>query len=151
MYLRGNQFALSTSRAEDFHLAAAVGILLAVFAGLAFGFYWLMQPTVIVNYGSAYHPPPKAVVHYANSPWVPPTPSEPPPMMAEASPAPEPITTAEPKKETKKQEVRVAPRRQRPAREQQDPFWGGFASSSRSYGWGGYASSSRSYGSRPWF
>ena len=151
MYSRSYRFAPSTSRAEDFQLAVVIGFLLAVFAGLGFGFYWLMQPTVVVNYGSAYHPPPGAVVHYANTPWVPPAPSEATVPIAEPeSVAPASVVAEQPKKETKKQQVvRVAPRRPRPAREQPDPFRGGFASSP-SYGWGGYASS-RSYGSRPWF
>ena len=48
-----------------------------------------------------------------------------------------PVQVDEPKKVTKKQEVRTAPRRARPVREQPNPFWG-------------YASS-RSFGFRPGF
>jgi hypothetical protein len=140
MYLRGSLFGPSTSRYEDYRLAAAVGIILGAYAGFALGLYWLMQPSVATNHGLAgYRPPPKTVVHYAGSPWVPPTPSEALPVR-EAEPAPEiakSSVTEVPKKETKKQEARTIPRRARPVTEQPNPFWG-------------YASS-RSFSSRPWF
>ena len=143
MYLRGNQLGLSTPRHEDYHLATAVGFVVAAYLGFFVVLYWLMQPTVTANPGlAAYQPPPKTVVRYADSPWVPPPPSEAlPPMRAAAEPAPEMAKSsvaAEPKNETKKQEARTSPRRARPAREQPNPFWGGWASS-------------RSSGSRPWF
>src|SRR5215472_5619683 len=143
MYLRGNQLGLSTPRHEDYHLATAVGFVVAAYLGFFVVLYWLMQPTVTANPGlAAYQPPPETVVRYADSPWVPPPPSEAlPPMRAAAEPAPEMAKSsvaAEPKKETKKQEARTSPRRVRPAREQPNPFWGGWASS-------------RSSGSRPWF
>jgi hypothetical protein len=141
MFLRGNPFGPSPSRYEDYRLAAAVAIFLGAYAGFAFGLYWLMQPSVVTNSGLAgYRPPPKTVVHSADSPWVPPNPSEALPMRAVAEPAPEiaqKVVTEEPKKETKKQAARTTPRQTRPAREQPNPFWG-------------YASS-RSFGSRPWF
>jgi hypothetical protein len=142
MYLRGNQLGLSTPRHEDYHLATAVGFVVAAYLGFFVVLYWLMQPTVTANPGlAAYQPPPKTVVRYADSPWVPPPPSEAlPPMRAAAEPAPEMAKSsvaAEPKKETKKQEARTSPRRARPVRVQQNPFWG----------W----ASSRSSGSRPWF
>jgi hypothetical protein len=143
MYLRGNLLGPSTSRHEDYPLAAAVGFVVAAYLGFFVVLYWLMQPTVTANPGlAAYRPPPKAVVRYADSPWVPPPPSEALlPIRAAAEPAPEiakSSVAAEPKKETKKQEARTSPRRARPVREQQpNPFWG-------------YASS-RSSGSRPWF
>src|SRR5713226_3301917 len=71
MYWRGNQLGPSTSRYEDYRLAAAVGIILAAYAGFAFGLFWLMQPSVATNSGLAgYRPPPKTVVHSADSPWV---------------------------------------------------------------------------------
>src|SRR5215468_2290821 len=143
MYLRGNQLGLSTPRHEDYHLATAVGFVVAAYLGFFVVLYWLMQPTVTANPGlAAYQPPPKTIVRYADSPWVPPPPSEALPIRAEAEPAPAiaKSSAAEgPKKETKKQEARTTPRRARPApvREQANPFWG-------------YASSSRSFGSRPW-
>jgi hypothetical protein len=145
MYLRGNALGRSTPQYEDYHLAAAVGIVLAAYVGFFFGLYWLMQPTVSANPGLAgYRPPPSTVVRPADSPWIPPAPSEALPMRAAAEPAPaiaKSNVTEKPKKETKKQEARTSPRRARPVREQPTqptPFWG-------------YASSSRSYGSRPWF
>jgi hypothetical protein len=42
--------------------------------------------------------------------------------------------TEEPKKEVKKPEKRTAPRQARPVQQPQNPFWGGFGSSSRSPG-----------------
>ena len=141
MYLRGNPSGPRTARYEDYRLATAVGLILGAYAGLFFVLYWLMQPSITPNPGlAAYRPPPKTVVHYADSPWVPPTPSEALPIAAATEPAPEVAKSAiteEPKKETNKQEARTTPRRARPVREQPNPFWG-------------YASS-RSSGSRPWF
>ena len=138
MYLR---FGPSTSRYEDYGLATAVGIILGAYAGFFFGLYWLMQPSVATNPGLAgYRPPPKTVVHYADSPWVPPAPSEALPIRPEAEPTREIAkgsVTEEPKKETKKRETRTIPRRARPVRERPNPF-------------GAYGSS-RSFGSRPWF
>jgi len=138
VYLR---FGPSTSRYEDYGLATAVGIILGAYAGFFFGLYWLMQPSVATNPGLAgYRPPPKTVVHYADSPWVPPAPSEALPIRPEAEPTREIAkgsVTEEPKKETKKRETRTIPRRARPVRERPNPF-------------GAYGSS-RSFGSRPWF
>ena len=137
MYLRGNPFGPSTSLYDDSRSAVAVGIVLGAYVGFFFALYWLMQPSVSANPGLAgYRPPPKTVVHYADSPWVPPAPSEALPTAA-TEPASEVSITEEPKKETKKQEARTTPRRARPVTEQPNPFWG-------------YASS-RSSGSRPWF
>src|SRR5262245_815898 len=134
MYLRGNRFGPSISRYEDYRLAAAGGSLLAIVVSLVFGFCWLMQPTIVPNYGlAAYQPPPKTVVHYAKLPWVPPAPSEALPTIAVAEPATEPApetrVVEEPKSEVKKQEARATPRRARPAREQPNPFFGFFSSS----------------------
>ena len=141
MYLRGNPFGPSTSLYDDCRSTVAVGFVLVAYVGFFFALYWLMQPSVSANPGLAgYRPPPKTVVHYADSPWVPPAPSEALPIPAATEPAPEVAKssiTEEPKKETKKQEARTTPRRARPVREQPNPFWG-------------YASS-RSSGSRPWF
>src|SRR5215469_6096765 len=76
MYLRGNSLGLSTPRHEDYHLAAAVGLVVAAYLGFFVGLFWLMQPTVTANPGlAAYQPPPKTVVRSADSPWVPPPPS----------------------------------------------------------------------------
>jgi hypothetical protein len=137
MYLRGNRFGPSTSLYDDYRSAVAVGIVLGAYVGFLVALYCLMQPSVSANPGLAeYRPPPKTVVHYADSRWVPPAPSEALPTAA-TEPVPEVSITEEPKKETKKQEARTTPRRARPVREQPNPFWG-------------YASS-RSSGSRPWF
>src|ERR1700741_3845080 len=77
MYSRGNSLRLRTPRHEDSPLAAAVGVVVAAYLGFFVGLFWLMQPTVIANPGlAAYQPPPKTVVRYADSPWVPPHPSE---------------------------------------------------------------------------
>ncbi len=142
MYLRGNSLGLSTPRHEDYRLAAAVGLVVAAYLGFFVGLFWLMQPTVTANPGlAAYQPPPKTIVRYADSPWVPPPPSEAlPPIRAAAEPAPaiaKSSVAEQPKKETKKQEARTSPRRAQPVREQPYPF----------SGW----ASSRSFGSRPWF
>src|SRR5262245_44871489 len=145
MYSRWNPFRPRTSRSEDFSLAAAGGIVLAAYASFFLLLYWLMQPSVVANPGLAgYRPPPKTIVRYADAPWVPPDPSEPFPIRATREPGAEVAksrVTEEPKKEVKKQEARTAPRQARPApaQQQQNPFWGGFASSRSSFG------------SRPWF
>ena len=80
-------------------------MLLAVYAGLAACFHWLMQPTVMVNRGlAAYSPPPKTVVTYAGTPWVPPS-SDPFTSYALAEPA-QPsgqASAAAPKTESKPQ------------------------------------------------
>jgi hypothetical protein len=140
MYLRGDPFSSRTWRYEDCNLATAIGIVLAGYAGFFFVLYWLMQPSITPNPGlAAYRPPPKTIVHYADSRWVPPAPSEALPIRA-ADPEPEiakSSVTEEPKKETKKQERRTTARRTQPVREQPNPFWG--------------HASSRSFGSRPWF
>src|SRR5215469_7410349 len=107
MYLRGNSLGLSTPRHEDYPLAAAVGLVVAAYLGFFVGLFWLMQPTVTANPGlAAYQPPPKTIVRYADSPWVPPPPSEALPIRAEAEPAPaiaKSSVAEEPKKESKKQ------------------------------------------------
>src|SRR5215468_4425300 len=73
MYSRGNSLGLSTPRHEDYPLAAAVGLVVAAYLGFFVGLFWLMQPTVTANPGlAAYQPPPKTIVRYADSPWVPP-------------------------------------------------------------------------------
>jgi len=138
MYLRGK---FGTGAYEDYRLGTAVGFILAAYLGFFVALYWLMQPSVGANPGlAAYQPPPKTVVRYADSPWVPPAPSEALAIPAATEPVPELAknsVTEAPKKETKKQEARTAPRRARPVREQPNPFWG-------------YASS-RSFGFRPGF
>lgn len=143
MSLRGNAFGASTWQYTDYRLATAIGLILATYAGFFLCLYWLMQPSVSANAGlAAYRPPPKTIVRYADSPWVPPDPSEAFPIRATAEPAPpiaKPSVVEEPKKATKKQEGSTSARRARPVvREQQNPFWG-------------FASSPRSSGSRPWF
>jgi hypothetical protein len=138
MYLRPLR---PTTRFDDYGLAAAVGILLGIYAGFFFGLYWFMQPSVAANPGlAAYQPPPKTVVRYADAPWVPPPSSESLPIQALDEPAAEVASsnvTEEPKRETKKHQARTTPRRVRSVREQRSPF-------------SGYASS-HSFGFRPWF
>ena len=106
MYLRGNPLGPNTLLSDNYRSAAAAGIVLGAYIGFFFALYWLMQPSVSANPGLAeYRPPPKTVVHYADSPWVPPTPSEALPIPAATEPAPEVAKSAiseEPKKETKK-------------------------------------------------
>src|SRR5215472_507075 len=135
MYLHGNLVGPNAPRSDDYRLAAAVGFVVAAYLGFFVVLYWLMQPTVTANPGlAAYQPPPKTVVRYADSPWVPPAPSEALAIPAATEPVPELAknsVTEAPKKETKKQEARTAPRRARPVREQPNPFWG--YASSRSF------------------
>src|SRR5262244_1144418 len=104
MYSRWNSFGPSIPRFEDYRLGAAAGMVLAAYVGFFFVLYWLMQPSVTANPGlAAYRPPPKTVVRYADSPWVPPPPSEALPIRAEAEPAPaiaKSSVAEEPKKET---------------------------------------------------
>src|SRR5258708_34411209 len=110
MYLRGN---LGPGTSEDYRLGTAVGILLAAYAGFFLALYWLMQPSVAANPGlAAYRPPPKTVVHYADSPWVPPAPSQALAIPAATDPAAEAgkrRLTGHPTKRQKK-ETRKVPR-----------------------------------------
>ena len=132
---------LGIPRPHDLGLAAAaLAICLGVYGGFATGFHWLMQPTVVQNHGlAAYQPPPKTVVVYFDSPFVPPAPSAPAAPVALTERAPEVLeSTAEaPKTETKRPQARAAPRRARPAMERRNPMWD-FASRP-------------SNGYRPWF
>jgi len=125
-----------TSRFEDFDLAAAFAGSLGVCALLAFGFYWLLQPTVFPNQGlAAYKPPPKTVVSAV--PWVPPEPgTEVFTSYARAEPAPDSKTVAA-KDEKKGREVAQAPRREGAVRARSAPTWNNYTG--RSWGW------------RPWF
>jgi len=137
--LGGIQLRLGIPRPHDVGLAAAaLAICLGVYGGFATGFHWLMQPTVVQNPGlAAYQPPPKTVVVYSGSPFVPPAPSAPAAPVALTERAPDVLETAEaPKKETKRHHAR-APRRERPAVERRNPMWD-FASRP-------------SHGYRPWF
>jgi uncharacterized iron-regulated membrane protein len=127
---------------QDCGFAIAISFHLSIYVGIALFFYWLMQPTVNQNLGlAAYKPPPKTVVVYADSPWVPPAQSELPSTVAVAEPTPEVVdesVVVAPKKEMKKREGRTAPRRGRPVvRERQNPMWD-------------YAFAP-SFGRRPWF
>jgi hypothetical protein len=125
------------SRFEGFELGAAFAGALGLCAALAFGFYWLLKPTVFQNQGlAAYKAPPKTVVSAV--PWVPPEPgSEVFTSYAKAEPAPEPKTVA-PKDEKKAHEVAQAPRRERAVRARPAPSWNS-DTAGRSWGW------------RPWF
>src|SRR5438445_13759604 len=94
MYSRGN-FGPGTS--EDYRLGTAVGIILAAYVGFFVALYWLMQPSVAANPGLApYRPPPKTVVHYADSPWVPRAPSQTLTMPSATAPAPQPAKNRPP-------------------------------------------------------
>jgi hypothetical protein len=143
MYGRyGHVKGADTTRYQEYGLATAFGVLVFGLAAVAFGFYWLMQPSVVTNYGiTAYKAPPKAVVNYADSPWVPPPPSE---ALVAAARAPEPEVVekpaAAPAKDTKKREARTtteprqtAPRRERAERDPRNSF------------------ASSPFGFRPWF
>ena len=139
MYLRGHALLRSTPQNEDYHLAAAIGLVLAAYVGFFLYLYWLMQPTVSASPGVAgYRPPPKTVVRPADLPSVPPAQPEALPAAEPASAMAKSNVAEKPKKqikETKRQEARTT-RRARPVREQPaqpSPFWG-YASSSRSYG-----------------
>ena len=146
--LQGFHLRSSTSKLQGLRSAAAFTPYLCVYAGIAFAFYWLMQPTVVPNQGlAAYKPPPLAVVNYASSPFVPPPPSEPPPVLA-AGPAAETVAAAPEmsvapaaeKKATRKREARANPRHERTANERtarSAPSW--------NYAFGA------SNGFRPWF
>src|SRR5262249_17136671 len=73
MHLRGNALRRSTPQNEDYHLAGAIGLVLAGYVGFFLYLYWLMQPTVSAKPELAgYRPPPKTVVRLADSPSVPP-------------------------------------------------------------------------------
>jgi uncharacterized iron-regulated membrane protein len=125
------------SRFADSGIATALALLLMLYAGLAFGFYWLMQPTVVKNHGlAAYQPPPMTVV--SNVPWTPPDDTDVNAAFALAPPAQaEQSSTPAAKPQVKPDAARPAPARQRQARP-------------RAYqGWA-YAPN-RSYGFRPWF
>src|SRR5262249_46906650 len=122
---RGALLRSRTPRFADSGIAAAFGALVTLFAGAAFGFYWLMQPTVLQNHGmAAYSPPPMTVI--SNVPWVPPDASSDvnnafayaPPRKSEESPAPAS------KSETKTNEARSAPPPQRRVRARPAPTWG---------------------------
>ena len=103
MYLRGNPFGPSTSLYDDCRSTVAVGIVLGAYVGFFFALYWLMQPSVSANPGLAgYRPPPKTVVHYADSPWVPPAPSEALPIPAATEPAPEVAKSSIPRSRRKR-------------------------------------------------
>lgn len=151
MYLRGNAFRSHIGRHEDYHLGTAVGIAVAGYAGFFLILYWLMQPSITPNPGlAAYRPPPKTVVHYADSPWVPPAPEPFPIRAAErAPPVAKSSVTEEPKKEAKKPERRPTARQTQPVAQQPNPFWGGWGQGQASWGQG--QASSRGSGSRPWF
>jgi hypothetical protein len=127
-----------TSRFEDFNVAAAFAVSLGVCAVLAFGYYWLLRPTVFPNQGlAAYKPPPKTIVSAV--PWVPPEPgSEVYTSYGRAEPAPEAKTVA-PKDEKKAREVPPAPRRERAVRARPAPSGNNSYTAGRSWGW------------RPWF
>ena len=138
-YRGSTRVRLAIPRYHDFGLAAAVlAICFGVYGGFAVGFHWLMQPTRAQNPGlAAYSPPPKTVVDYTGSSFVPPAPSAPIAPVALAEPAPDVLEspTIEPKKETKRQHAR--PRRERPVIERRNPW--------------DFASRPSHGGYRPWF
>ena len=75
MLVRASTYVADTSRYQGPGLFTILGILLVGYLGIAGGFYWLMQPTVVKNNGvAAYRPPPATAV--SALPYVPPAPSE---------------------------------------------------------------------------
>ena len=126
------------SRFADPGAIAGFAAFLGLYAVVAFGFYWFMQPTVVGNRGmAAYQAPPKAVVSYV--PWVPPA-SDTDTPAAVAPPAPPPIEQSNvtpAKAEVKTQEARRAAPRERHARARPAPRY--------SYDAG------RAFAFRPWF
>ena len=162
MTLHLRQFGTGASRRRDYSLLGALAIFVAVYAGIASGFFWLMQPSSVPNSGvAAYKPPPATIVNYVDAPsavtaaptaadrFIARTSLERPAAPA-AGPLPEVVETpvAEPKKETKKVATRTAPRREHQARESRNSGWN--SAWERNPTWN-YASSYRSQGSRPWF
>jgi hypothetical protein len=134
--LRSGSSRFADTAAVTGAFATSVGML----AALAFGFFWLMQPTVVRNPGpAAYQPPPKTVVTYV--PWTPPPPSTEREITFAASGAREPeqsIPALPPKSEVATAQARATtPTRQRRTRvyTAPAPMWG-------------YA---RPFGFRPWF
>jgi hypothetical protein len=116
--------------------AASFGML----AALAFGFFWLMQPTVAKNPGlAAYQPPPKTVV--SSVPWTPPPPSTDREIMAASGvrDAAQNTPVLPPKGEVATAQARAAaPRQQRRVYTAPAPRWG-------------YAAPRPFFGFRPWF
>jgi hypothetical protein len=153
-FFRGIILRSESRKFQGLRSAAGFTPYLCVYAGIAFGFYWLMQPTVVPNQGlAAYKPPPLAVVNYSNQAFVPPVVSEPPPppILAATPPrdavqtvaaAPEATVAPAPeKKVVKRREARATPRRERPertARVRPAPSWN-------------YAFGAPNGGFRPWF
>ena len=147
MHLRGNALRRCTPQNEDYHLAGAIGLVLAGYVGFFLYLYWLMQPTVSAKPELAgYRPPSKTVVRPADLPSLPPAQPETLSTVEPASAMAKANVTEKPKKETKETKKREArttsPRRARPVRQQP---------TQPSQFWGYASSSSRSYGSRPWF
>jgi len=125
------------SRFADPGAIAGFSAFLGLYAVVAFGLYWLMQPTVVANHGvAAYQPPPKSVVSYV--PWVPPAP-EADTAVAAARPAPavEQSNVTPTKAEVKTPEARRTAPRERHVRARPAPRY--------SYDAG------RAFAFRPWF
>jgi hypothetical protein len=125
------------SRFADPRAIAGFSAFLGLYAGVAFGFYWLMQPTVVGNRGmAAYQAPPKAVVSYV--PWVPPAPeADTAVVVAQPAPAVEQSNVTPAKAEVKTHEARRTAPRERHARARPAPRY--------SYDVG------RAFAFRPWF
>jgi hypothetical protein len=71
MHLRGNALRRSTPQNEDYHLAGAIGLVLAGYVGFFLYLYWLMQLTVSTKPELVgYRPAPKTVVRPADSPSI---------------------------------------------------------------------------------
>jgi hypothetical protein len=119
----GTQLHRGRSRDRNIGLAAVFGIFIAVYATVATAFYWLMQPTVAGNRGlAAYSPPPNTVVRYADTPWIPPDPSDTSAPLVPIQRTSEPVqgsaaAAPAPKTDNKTRETAAAPaRRQHAAR-----------------------------------
>lgn len=125
------------SRFADPGAVAGFAAFLGLYAVVAFGFYWLMQPTVVGNRGmAAYQAPPKAVVSYV--PWVPPAPeADTAVAVAQPAPAVEQSNVTPAKAEVKTHEARRTAPRERHVRARPAPRY--------SYDVG------RAFAFRPWF
>jgi hypothetical protein len=104
---------------SDIGLLAALGTVVGGYAALGVGFYWLMQPTILENAGSAaYKPPPATIVVYPDAPFIPPAhdPSVSPPAAAIEPPVAAAFAAAVPEVEEKPATVvpkHIPPHRER--------------------------------------
>src|SRR5690348_11750676 len=116
MLVRASTYVANTSRYRGPNPLLIVLILVGAYFGIASGFYWLMQPTVVKNNGLAGYQPPAATVISAKATMPPPA----DPLVALAPPAPDipeaAAVVSKKDKEAAKREARTTtPRRERTA------------------------------------